>query len=110
MCGLRFLNRFLEGIQIDRNEIDAFNAQILKLFHVIRIGTHAKKSAMHRRVQSLYAAVHDLGKMRDFRDGHNGHTGSFQSLSGAARRNDVIAKFMKRFGEVNNAALVGNTD
>ena len=58
----------LERVEVDDDEIDRLDAVIVHRLGVLGVVAHAEQAAMHRRVQRLDAAVHDLGKAGELGD------------------------------------------
>ena len=52
----------LERIEVGNDEVDRLDVMVVHGFRVLGIVADAEQRAMHRRMQGLDAAVHDLGK------------------------------------------------
>ena len=59
-----FIDRRLERIKIDHQQIDGRDAVILHRFRVIGIVANCQQSAMYIRMQRLDAAIHHFRKSR----------------------------------------------
>ncbi|MNE46593.1 hypothetical protein D3C80_1409380 [compost metagenome] len=69
------------------------------LFHrsdVIRVITDGQKATMHIRVQGLDAAIHDFGKLRDFRYIRHRQPSIGNCLGSSARRKQLHTDRSKR--------------
>ena len=87
---------FLERVEIDDDEVDRLDAVLAHRRRMLGIVAHAEQPAMHRRMQRLDAAVHDLGKAGELGDVAHGDAGLGDRLGRAAGRDQLDAGRGKR--------------
>ncbi len=98
----------LEGIQIDRHQVDAADAVAL---HDLVVGAAAAEdAAVHLRVQGLDASIHHLREAGVVTDFHHRDVVVAQQLGGAAGGKDFHAGLGEVAGEFDDAGLVGDAD
>ena len=103
-------DRLGERIQVHAHDVDRVDAVVGNRLHVLGNAAACKDAAVNMRIKRLDAPVEHFGKARVFGHFLAGDSLFLEEPCGAARRKDVIAKFHKVAGEVNNAGLVGHAD
>ena len=101
-------HRLLEGIEIDHDQVDARDVMRLHGRTMAGVVPAGENPAVDGRVQSLHAAVHDLGKAGVVRDIGDGDAGLPQDPCGAAGGQDGDAVACERGRELFEAGLVGD--
>ena len=99
-----------ERIQIHHDEIDRHNLMPADGGHVAGVVAPGQNAAMHRRVQGLDPAVHDLGKSGDVGDSGHLQPGRFEGLRRTARRHHLVAQGHERPGERQQTGFIGDAD
>jgi hypothetical protein len=77
-------HRFLEGIEIDVEQVDAADPVLVHRRFVRGRVAHAEEAAVHQGMQGLHPPVHHLGKAGDVGDVLNGQPGRGDGGLGAA--------------------------
>ena len=75
---------------------------------MLRVGAHAQKPAVDRRMQGLHPTVHQLGKAGQVRHVLDGEARLGERPAGAAGGDEGDAALGERPGEVDEAGLVGH--
>jgi len=96
-----------ERIEIHHQQIDRLDAVRLHRRGVFLVGADRQQPAVHFRMQRLDPAVHHLGRTGEFRHVDDLETGVFERLGGAAGGDQLDAVAGQRFGEFQQAGLVG---
>ena len=104
----RFLYRGFERIEVDRDDVYFFDAQLFQLLHVLGQVAAGEQTGVHRGVQRLYPAVEALGKAGYVADVYRFPPRFSEFLFRAARRDDLEAEFGKSAGEIDDARLVAD--
>lgn len=101
-------HRGLEGIQVDRHQVDRLDAVLLHDRAVQVAAT--EDTAMHLRVQGLHPTVHHFREAGVVGHFHGRDAVVPEQLVGAAGGKDFHAEGDQLTGEVDDAGLVGNAD
>ncbi len=103
-------HRLHERVQVHDEQIDRRNAVLLERGHVFRQVAAREDAAVHLRVQRLHAPVKHFREARVVGDFGDGQARVREQFRGAAGRQDLDAEVRQRFGEIDDAGLVGNGD
>ncbi len=103
-------HRFLEGIEIDDQEVDRRDVVHRHGQLVLLVVAPRQQPAMDRRVQRLDATVHDLGEAGMVGDFGHRYVGLAQHLRRAAGRQDGDAAVVQELRELDQPRLVGDRD
>ena len=99
-----------EGIEVDADHVDEFNAVLLERRHVRRVVAAGQQTAVHLGMERLHAAVADFRETRHVADVDYLHTALAEQLHGAARGDDLPAEAPQPPGKIDHAGLVAYAD
>ena len=87
-----FENGFLEGVEVDGDDVDGFNAEIFDLLHMLGIISHSKNACMDHGVKGLYATVETFRETGNVADVGNVDTVIAKRSRGTAGGKDLEAE------------------
>src|SRR5262249_5057881 len=100
--------RLLEGVQVDRDEVDRLDPVEVELAQVLGVVAPGQDAAVDRRVEGLDAAVQHLGEAGQLGDLADPEAGPAQGPGGAARRDQLDAERGQAPAQLDDAGLVGD--
>ena len=103
------LNCLTERIEVHAHHVDELNRVLLQGLEVALIVTTRQQTAMHLRVQGLYATVANLGEARYVADVDDLHTALLEQLHRTARGDYLPTERTESLGELHHATLVAYT-
>ncbi len=104
----RLGHRLLEGIEVDRDEVDRLDAVPRDGGAMLGEVAPREDAAVHRGVQRLHPAVEHLGEGGDLLDADDGNAGLPECRGRAAGGDDLPAELDQALGEGDGSALVAD--
>ena len=99
---------FLKGVEIHNHHVDGLDAVRGDGCLVLRVSANVEQSAMHERMQCLYAAIEHFRKAGQIADVFDRKSRRAQCRRGAAGGNEFYAKVGQPLCEFDQSGLVGH--
>ncbi len=109
-AGLLPGNGFLEGVEVDADDLDRNDAVFLQFLVMACLVQPGQDSAVDLGVEGFHPAAQDLREARHLANALNRKARLFQHLLGSPGGQDLKTQALELSGQLHNAALVRNAD
>ena len=100
-------HRFLEGVEIDHDEVDRLDILCGHSIAVSGVVANAEDAAMHFRVKRLHPTIQHFGKFCVFGNVFYRDAGVAQGFCCAAGRENFDTRFQKKFPQLSKTRFIG---